>query len=107
MKNQIHAILWKITGLVAIGLLIATSFLAYKAHSLPETGILAKLSGANQTIYLRAEPSGSSQIVTILERGSRILVIDMGTSQNIRWFKIKTGQFSGWIPESNVVFESQ
>lgn len=107
MGNKIHAILWKITGLVAIGLLIATFFLAYQALSLPETGVSAKLSGANPTIYLRSEPSGSSQIVTILERGSSVLVIDTVTSQNIIWMKIKTGQYTGWVLESNLVLESQ
>ena len=107
MTNNTYATPWKITGLAAIGLLIATLILAYQAHNLPQAGLNGKLTSPNPTIYLRAEPSGSSKIVTILERGSQVSVIDTQTNQDINWMKIETGRFTGWVPQANIAFESQ
>lgn len=107
MQSKIYATLWRITGLVAIGLLIATLALAYHALRQPETVLTGVLSGHNPTIYLRSEPSGNSQIVTILERGGTVVIADTITNQDILWLKIKTGQFTGWIPETNITFEGQ
>ena len=76
MHNKTYATLWKITGLVAVGLLIGTFILAYQAWSVPQTDLIAKVTSPNPTVYLRAEPSSSSKIVTILERGSTVTVID-------------------------------
>jgi len=107
MQNKTVANLWIITGIVALGLLIATFILAYKASNLPDTGLYGTLSSSNPTIYLRAEPSGNSKIVTILERGMRVYVIDAVADQSVRWMKIESGHFSGWIPEANIVFENE
>lgn len=107
MKNSRNATLWKITGLIAIGLLIATLILAYQANNLPIKSITGKLTSPNPTVYLRAEPSGSSEIVTILERGSIVQIINTDQNQNIQWIKIDTGHFTGWIPETNIVIESK
>jgi hypothetical protein len=107
MQKKTYAILWKFTGLVAFWLLIATFILAYKANNLPDTGLYGALTSSNPTIYLRAEPSGNSKIVTILERGMRVYIIDAVADQSVRWMKIETGHFSGWIPEANLVFENE
>lgn len=107
MHNQPYSTLWKITLLVAIGLLIATFILAFQVLRMPQTVFIAHLIGPNPTIYLRAEPSAGSNIVTILERGSTVYVMDTVTSQDIRWMKIEFGQFIGWIPEANLSFENQ
>lgn len=107
MTNNTYATLWKITGLAAIGLLIVTLILANQARNLPQVGLNGTLTSPNTTIYLREEPYGSSKIVTILERGSEVSVIDTQTNQDINWMKIETGRFTGWVPEANIVFESQ
>jgi len=106
MQNKVYPTLWRITGLVAIGLLVATLILAYQARSQPQPDLIARVTSPNPTVYLRAEPSTSSQIVTILERGSTVNVIDTLTDQNIRWLKVEAGRFSGWLPETNIAFES-
>jgi SH3-like domain-containing protein len=107
MPNKTYATLWKITGLAAVGLLIATLILAYQAWSQPQADLIARVTGPNPTVYLRAEPYGTSQIVTILERGSTVQVLDSVIDQDVRWLKIESGNFSGWIAEANIVFESQ
>ena len=107
MRNHVYATLWKVTGLIACGLLIATIILAYQARHLPQSRINAVLTGHNPTMYLRAEPSGNSKIVTILERGSDVHVIDTITNQNTIWVKVDTGYFTGWLPEANIVFEGE
>ncbi len=106
MQHKVYATLWKITGLVAIGLLVATVILAYQARNQPQAELIAMVTSPNPTVYLRAEPSSSSQIVTILERGSTVNVIDTIAEQDIRWLKVEAGRFSGWLPEANIVFES-
>ena len=106
-STKTYKTLWKIAGLAAVGLFIVTFILAYQARRLPKPGLSGKLTSSNPTIYLRAEPSGSSKIVTILERGSTVNVIDTVTNQNIRWMKIETGRFTGWVPEKNIIFDSQ
>jgi len=106
MPNKVYATLWKITALVACGLLVATVILAYQARSQPQADLIARVTSPNPTVYLRAEPSSSSTIVTILERGSTVNVVDTNIDQNIRWLKVEAGRFSGWLPEANIVFES-
>jgi hypothetical protein len=107
MSNKVCATLWKITSLAIAGLLIATFFLAYQAVNLPQTGLYGKLTSSDPTLYLFSEPSTGSQVVTILERGSRVYVTDIVTQQSITWVKIRAGRFSGWLPEANIAFESQ
>ena len=107
MQNKTYATLWKITGLVAIGLLIVTFILAYQGWSQPQSDFIARITSPNPTVYLRAEPSANSKIVTILESGSLVSIIDSVTNQNIRWVKIDSGHFTGWISETNIVFESR
>jgi uncharacterized protein YgiM (DUF1202 family) len=106
MQNKVYATLWRITTLVACGLLVATFILAYQARGQPQADLIARVTSPNPTVYLRAEPSSSSRIVTILERGSTVKVIDTITDQNIRWLKVEAGRFSGWLLEANIVFES-
>lgn len=106
MSKNFYNTLWRITALVAVGLLIATFILVYQAVNLPQTGLQGKLTGSNPTIYLRAEPSGSGKIVTILERGTTVNVIDTSSNQNIIWIHIKAGSFTGWVPQANIIFES-
>lgn len=107
MHKKTYATLWKITGLAAIGLLVATMLLAYQAGRQPGTELIARITSASPTIYLRAEPSANSKIVTILERGSTVSVLDSVINQDTRWMKIDSGHFTGWIAEVNIVFESQ
>jgi uncharacterized protein YgiM (DUF1202 family) len=107
MHNQPYSTLWKITLLVAIGLLIATFILVYQVLRMPQTVFQANVISPNPTIYLRAEPSAGSNIVTVLERGSMVYVMDTVMSQDIRWMKIEFGHFSGWIPDTYLSFESQ
>lgn len=106
-RSKTYTTLWKITGLVAAGLFIATIILAYQAHHMPQTGIYAKLTSPNPTIYLREEPASTGKILTILERGSTVYVIDIVTNQEVRWMKVESGHFTGWVPATNIVFEGQ
>ena len=107
MQNKTYAALWKITGLAAVGLLIATFVLLYQAWNQPEADQIARVTGPNPTVYLRSEPSGTSKIVSILERGSTVHVMDSVIDQDARWLKVESGNFTGWVPEANIVFESQ
>lgn len=104
MNKKLYATLWTLTGLVAIGLLIVTVILAYRNWNQPQIEFGATLTSPNPTVYLRTEPAGSSTIVTILERGSMVHVLDVATYQNVRWMKIKAGKFTGWVPGANINF---
>jgi uncharacterized protein YgiM (DUF1202 family) len=106
MQNKVYATLWKITAVVAAGLLIATFVLTYQVRSQPQADVIVRVTSPNPTVYIHAEPSSTSKIVTILERGSTVTVIDTMIDQDIRWMKIEAGRFTGWIPERNIVFES-
>ena len=106
MRKQHYSILWMITGLVAIGLIIATIVVVYQEFTLPQVVYKAKLTSPNASIYLRAEPSANSSIVTILKRESKVYVIDTVTRQDGRWMKIEFRHYSGWVPDNYLVFES-
>lgn len=98
--------LWGITGIAVIGLLVATLFLAYRAFNMPVTGLEGSITGLNPTIYLREEPTGRGKIVTILERGHSVVVIDVTMSDGASWLKVDSGRFSGWVPATNVAFNT-
>lgn len=107
MPDKFYAVMWKITLLGAAGLCVATLILAYQARSLTDTGLDATLTGSTPTVSIWEQPSSGSKILTLLERGSRVNVVDAATVQDTTWVKIDSGRSSGWVPIANVVFEGQ
>lgn len=102
MSRKTIRSLWTIAGLFAVLLLAGTVYLSREARAKEEAGYSAHIVGLNSVIYLRQDPIPTSHIVTILELGQQVFVIDMSDGSSIPWAKVRAGDYEGWIPAERI-----
>ena len=98
--------MWLITVFVFIVLAITTIGLVAKASSQANSGISGYIKSSNPTIYLQTKPNATSQIVTILNLDTKVLVTDTATEKDQTWLYVETGTYAGWVPADIVSVES-
>ncbi|MFN2189452.1 MAG: SH3 domain-containing protein [Candidatus Promineifilaceae bacterium] len=94
--------LWIITGAAALLMLAATLYLSHVERQQEEAGYAVEITGRNSVIYLREQPDPNSRIVTILELGQQVFVIDFNDEGVIPWAKVRSEDLEGWIPAERV-----
>jgi hypothetical protein len=99
------SIVWKITGLIALVLLLATFSLAVKSRAYDDSAIVGYVTAPGSSAYLRSQPSEESRIVTILERDTVLWIKNSITKDSQTWYHVETDADSGWIPSENVSLE--
>ena len=97
--------IWLLTGFVAIGLLLATIALAIKAKKSDNVEIAGYVVGSGHSIYLRAQPSNESRIVTILERDRVVRITNTRTLDEQTWYYVTSETEKGWILAENISFD--
>ena len=102
MSKRMMRVLWILTGAAALLLLAATIHLSRQEQIREETGYAAIIEGQNSVIYLRERPDPTSHIVTILDLGQQVFVIDVDEEGVIPWAKVRAGELEGWLPAERV-----
>lgn len=102
LSQKKTAILWKITGLVAAGLLLVTIALAFKARAYAGVEVTAYIAGPSPSVYLREKPSDQGKIITILKRGVVVSIGNSSEQDHQKWYFIEVDEHSGWVPEPNI-----
>jgi len=103
-RKTIHT-LWLIAGAAAVILFALTVNLSQEARAKEDAGYLAYVVGLNSVIYLRQEPDPTSHIVTILELGQQVFVIDISEDLAISWAQVRTDSYEGWLPAARISAE--
>ncbi|MGD2078855.1 MAG: SH3 domain-containing protein [Chloroflexota bacterium] len=98
-------LLWRLAGLVALILLMATTFLFVRADRLQDKGILAYVTSSQAAPFLRDKPSRSGAVLMVLELGSPVRISDSATTMNQDWYYVDAGDKSGWLLASLVSLE--
>jgi hypothetical protein len=101
-QKKVSSIIWLITFIVILGLMASTVGLLVQANSLEDGGITGYIMSTDQTIYLHSEPHDTSQIVTILNRDTQVLVTNATVENNQNWLYVETETTAGWVPATNV-----
>lgn len=99
-------IIWIFTGFVALLLLVTTLRLSAQAGSVQEEGIRGTISGSPGAIYLRDSPDTAGAVITILELGDAVQILQSKNEQGVAWHFVETDLVSGWIPAERVALES-
>jgi hypothetical protein len=102
MSQRTLSILWKLTGLVAFVLLLTTVGLAMKAGASDDIALTGYVAGSGSSVYLRAQPSVESRIITILERDTAVSITNTRSRDNQTWYYVKVETEAGWIPAENI-----
>ena len=76
ISNKLPTFIWLITLFVIVVLTITTIGLVGKASSQANSGLSGYIMSSNPTIYLQTKPEATSQIVTILNPDTNVLVTD-------------------------------
>ncbi len=105
MSRKTIRTLWLITGVAAVILFAVTVYLSREARAKEDAGYLAYIAGLNSVIYLRQEPNPTSHIVTILELGQQVFVIDISEDLAIPWAQVRTDNYEGWLPVERISTE--
>lgn len=98
-RGKTVTILWRLTAAAALLLLGATILLAVRSSQQSIAGTEARISMQSRTVYLRNQPQGGSQIVSALYRGTPVTIIGTASQGYTTWYKVKTDEVSGWLPE--------
>ena len=96
------ALLWRVTAGMVILLLVITLMLVVKARTRSSAGFTGTISSQNTFVYLRSQPTDSSQTIAILDPGTAVYVDNSSTRDDMIWYHVKTASGNGWIPEANL-----
>lgn len=102
MSSKAISILWKLTGLVAVGLLLATISLVLRYREYANVEVKAYTSGPVASIYLREKPSDQSKIVTVIPRGTPVTIIGSFSQEDQTWYQVKSGDHAGWMAANHI-----
>lgn len=105
MSHNTYRIYWIITGICSLILLGATIVLALRTRTISSVGVTGYITTSDQSPYLRSTPSSNSHILTILESGNQVSVIDSLDRNNSTWLEIQTDEYTGWIQAEYVSHE--
>jgi uncharacterized protein YgiM (DUF1202 family) len=94
--------IWRVTGVVAVILLIFTVILVVKVQTGSSAGFTGLINNQSTTVYLRNHPAYDGDIVAILNPGTAVDVDRSTTREDITWYHVQTESGSGWIPETNL-----
>jgi hypothetical protein len=94
--------LWILTGLVALALLAATIALGIQARVVQELRVPARITSARTPVYLRDYPSATQRILTLLDPGTRVIVVDAAARAGRNWYQVEVDERIGWVPAANV-----
>ena len=94
--------LWILTGLVALALLVATIALGIQAQTVQELRVPAQITSARTPVYLRDYPSATQRILTLLEPGTQVIVVDAAARDGRNWYQVEVDDRLGWVPAANV-----
>jgi hypothetical protein len=105
MSKKTIRLLWLITGAAAVVLFAATVYLSREAEAKEDAGYSAFVAGLNSVIYLRQAPDPTSHIVTILEYGQQVFVLEIPEDQANPWARVRTDIHEGWLPAERMSAE--
>jgi len=106
LNRRQNAILWSITGIVAVLLLFTTLRLALQNKAMDEVGFPGYITGNDGAAYLRDQPLSTGVVVSVLESDTPVLVIDSDGESAATWYYIKTEDTAGWLPAARISLES-
>ena len=99
--------LWRVTAGVAVLLIVMTFLVAVKARKITSNGFTGYISGQSAIVYLRSQPTNTSQTIAILNPGTPVFVDHSTTREDLTWYHVKTENGNGWIPETDLSLTSR
>ena len=93
LSDRVLTALWLVTGAAALLLLAATIALSIRAGDVGELPSTAIVVDSNSPVFLRASPKTSSRIITVLESGTILTVLEKGAD----WHNVETSEVNGWV----------
>jgi uncharacterized protein YgiM (DUF1202 family) len=102
MTHKSLRTLWILTGLVALVLLVATVALVFQAQAVQELRVPARITSASTPVYLRDYPSATQRILTLLNPGTQVIVVDAAARDGRNWYQVEVDEQIGWVPAANV-----
>lgn len=95
-------IAWTLTAAVAFALGLMTVLLAIRTLETAQMGSQAYVIGSNLRVYLRDEPKGSGQILSVLSRSQEVRLLETEEHDGRLWARIRVGAKTGWLFASNL-----
>ena len=102
MSKRTISILWKLTGLAALGLLLVTAALAMRSRSVADVEVSAYIARSSSSVYLRERVGDSAKIVTVVNPGTPVLIKNSLVVDGQEWYFIEIEDQTGWIPADNI-----
>ena len=102
MSPKTLTLLWIVTALAALSLLAATISLAARANAAGDARAEAVILSQGESVYLRASPGASQRILTVLEPGTPVTVLNEEMQNGRIWYFVETQTLAGWVPGGNV-----
>jgi hypothetical protein len=90
-------IAWILTAVVAFALGLMTALLAIRTLEAAQMGSQAYVTGSNLRIYLRDEPEGSGQVLSVLSRNQEVRLLETEEHDGRLWARIRVGAKTGWL----------
>lgn len=104
--DKLPAYLWIMTAAVFLLLILTTIGLLIESKSEDNSGVVGYVLSANPIVYLYATPNTSSQILTVLNPDTEILVRDTAIEDEQPWLYIETDTHDGWLPANFIDLKS-
>jgi SH3-like domain-containing protein len=105
-KNTLR-MLWAITAIAALGLAAATiNLMRLSRQGEFARGSVVQVTSEDNLVLLRDEPEEAANFSAILENGASVTILDIDTSREEPWYRVEAEAGAGWVPESNIVSET-
>ena len=97
--------LWIFTGLFALLLFALTLVLAVQTIQHGASRVSAEIAGANSRVFLREKPAGYGTVVTVVQGGTEVTVLESEQVEKTFWYRVQIDKYSGWVPRAALIFE--
>jgi SH3-like domain-containing protein len=95
-------LLWWITALVTISLIVVTIGLVSVFLSQRDLGQVAYIKADVASVSIRSNPNATSRVVSILEGGTQVYIVQNIESRGTLWAQVRRGETVGWLPYANL-----
>jgi len=101
-EKRIPAVVWLVTGLVAVALAVVSIAFAVTAVGQAGLGVEVYLTNPTGLVQLHAAPSSFSTSIAILGDGAMAIVRQIRSIGDETWYLVEAEAAAGWVNESRI-----